>query len=87
MMSGTRTNDDAKTYAQWLDRRRRREDRQRCPVCGHRSLTPIRNSLNWLMALVLGAAPAYIVLDVVEDGRLDGSLWRAVTAHHHASVR
>jgi hypothetical protein len=41
----------------------------------------VRHSLNWLIVLLLGAALGYIVLDVAEDGRLDGSVWRAVTTH------
>jgi hypothetical protein len=44
----------------------------------------MRNSLNWVIAVLLGAALTYIALDVAENGRLDGSLWRAVTTHHVA---
>jgi len=68
-----------KTYRQWLDTRAPTDDPRRCPVCGHRSLTPIRTSLNWLMLILLGAALGYIVLDIAEDGRLDGSIFRLIS--------
>jgi hypothetical protein len=69
-----------KTYRQWLDAKPRTDDPRRCPVCGHRSLTPIRSSLNWLMLILLGAALGYIALDIAEDGRLDGSIFRLISA-------
>ena len=68
-----------KTYREWLGRPQGdRIDPRRCPVCGHRSLTPVRNTLTWVIAALLGAACLYIVLDVAEDGRLDGHIWNAV---------
>jgi hypothetical protein len=73
----------AKTYTQWL-RPKAPDDPRRCVVCGHRSVTPVRHSLNWLIAALLGAALCYIAIDVAEDGHLDGRVWRALTfaAHH-----
>jgi hypothetical protein len=56
-------------------------------VCGHRTLTPVNRTLQWILAALLGAALCYIALDVAEDGRLDGSLWRAVTAHRSAPAQ
>ena len=40
----------------------------------------MRRSLNWLLVLLLGAALAYIVLDIAEDGRLDGSIFRMLVS-------
>ena len=67
-----------KTYRQWLDPKPRAVDPRRCPVCGHRSVAPIRSSLNWLLVVLLGAALCYIVLDVAHNGRLDDSLFRLI---------
>jgi uncharacterized paraquat-inducible protein A len=77
----SRAQGASKRYADWLvgGSRRAGADPRRCPVCGHRSLTPIRHSLNWLLAVLLGAALCYIALDVAADGRLDNHLWRAFT--------
>lgn len=77
----------AKTYTQWLRATAPPKDPRRCPVCGHRSLTPMRASINWLIAALLGAALCYIALDVAEDGRLDGRVWQALTSRPAAASR
>lgn len=70
-----------KPYERWLNRAPSPPDPRRCPVCGHRSLPPVRRHVNRLLLMVLGAALAYIALDVAADGRLDGSLYRALRSH------
>ena len=77
-----------KTYREWLGRQADAPiDPRRCPVCGHRSLTPVRSTLTWVIAALLGAACLYIVLDVAEDGRLDGSIWHALIHGGAVSTR
>jgi hypothetical protein len=69
-----------KTYERWLESTSAKRDPRRCRVCGHRSVAPARRQLNRLLVMLLGILIAYIVLDVATDGRLDGSLYRAIRA-------
>jgi hypothetical protein len=70
-----------KTYERWLSRTSAPADPRRCPVCGHRSLPPVRRHVNRLLLMILGVALAYIAIDVVTDGHLDGSFYRAIRDH------
>ncbi len=74
-----------KSYARWLDSGPAERDPRRCRVCGHRSVAPARRQVNRLLVMLLGVLIAYIVLDVASDGRLDGSLYRAIRAEFAAS--
>jgi hypothetical protein len=73
-----------KTYARWLVPTPAERDPRRCRVCGHRSVPPARRRLNLVLVMLLGVLIAYIVLDVASDGRLDGSLYRAIRAEFAA---
>jgi uncharacterized paraquat-inducible protein A len=55
-----------------------RFQKAKCPVCGHRTVSIVRHSLNWVLVALLGAALMYIVMDVAHGGRLDGSILRAI---------
>ena len=70
-----------KSYERWLSGERRAADPRRCPVCGHRTVPPVRRQVNRLLLMLLGIALAYIVLDVASNGRLDGSLYHAIRTH------
>ena len=70
-----------KTYERWLTSDRTRADPRQCRVCGHRTVPPVRRHVNRLLLMILGVALVYIALDVVADGRLDGSLYRAIRTH------
>ena len=74
-----------KTYERWLTRDHAHTDTdpRRCRVCGHRTVPPVRRHMNRLLLMILGVALVYIALDVVADGRLDGSLYRAIREHIH----
>ena len=74
-----------KSYARWLDPSPATRDPRRCRVCGHRSVPPARRQVNRVLVMLLGILLAYIVLDVVSDGRLDGSLYRAIRAEFAVS--
>jgi len=54
------------------------EDERRCRVCGHLSLTPVRRTLNAVLLIVIGMLLAYILLDIAQDGTLDGSIFRVI---------
>jgi hypothetical protein len=66
----------------------KREDPRRCRVCGHLTVTPARRTANWLLLMVIGALLCYIMIDIVEDGRLDGTLrgWLSSSAASAAPV-
>jgi hypothetical protein len=68
-------------YETWLRplARGQRADARRCRVCGHLTLSPVRQSVNKLLLVFLGAALCYIVVDVAMDGRFDGNVFRAIT--------
>jgi hypothetical protein len=68
-------------YDRWLNPASRAADPRRCPVCGHRTVPPVRRQVNRVLLMLLGVALAYIVLDVVSDGRIDGSLYEAIRSH------
>jgi len=70
-----------KTYERWLTRDDSHADPRQCRVCGHRTVPPVRRHINRLLLMILGVALAYIALDVVADGRLDGSLYRVIQTH------
>jgi hypothetical protein len=70
-----------KAYEHWLRGERPAADPRRCPVCGHRTVPPARRQINRLLLMLLGILLAYIALDVATDGRLDGSLYRAIRSH------
>jgi hypothetical protein len=61
-------------------------DPRRCRVCGHLTLTPTRRAGMILLWIVIGALLCYIGLDVFEDGKLDGSLYRAVLRTHSVNA-
>jgi hypothetical protein len=69
------------TYDRWLRGDREVADPRRCPVCGHRTVPPVRRQVNRVLLMILGIALAYIALDVAIDGRLDGSLYQAIRSH------
>jgi hypothetical protein len=54
-------------------------DMTACRVCGHRTQPIVRRTLNLALLIVIGALLGYIALDVGENGRLDGSIFHAVT--------
>jgi|RhiMetdeSRZDD1v2_1073273.scaffolds.fasta_scaffold1785743_2 hypothetical protein len=56
-------------------------DAAACRVCGHRTQPIIRRTLNLALVLVIGALLGYIALDIVEDGRVDGSIFHAISGH------
>jgi hypothetical protein len=70
-----------KAYERWLSGERSAADPRRCPVCGHRTVPPVRRQVNRLLLMLLGIALAYIALDVASDGHLDGSLYHALRSH------
>jgi hypothetical protein len=44
----------------------------------------VRRSVNGLLLLLMGALLCYITLDILENGKLDGSLFALI--RHHAAV-
>ena len=50
------------------------EDPRRCRVCGHYTKSSRTLVLIVLLAVVSATLVQYIVADVIENGRLDGSL-------------
>ena len=62
-------------------------DAAACRVCGHRTQPIIRRTLNLALVLVIGALLGYIALDIVEDGRVDGSIFHALTGSAGACIR
>ncbi|HEV8617323.1 MAG TPA: hypothetical protein VGU22_17655 [Methylomirabilota bacterium] len=58
----------------------KRADPLACRVCGHRTVPIVRRSVNGLLLLLLGALLCYITLDVLENGKLDGSLLAMIRA-------
>jgi len=54
------------------------EDERRCRVCGHLTITPVRRTLNAVLLIVIGMLIAYILLDIAQDGTLDGSIFRVI---------
>jgi len=60
------------------ERRAGSADERRCRVCGHLSLTPARRTFNALLLVIIGMLFAYILLDIAQDGTLDGSILRVI---------
>ena len=54
-------------------------DAAACRVCGHRTQPIIQRTMNLALVLVIGALLGYIALDIVQDGRIDGSIFHAIT--------
>jgi hypothetical protein len=54
-------------------------------VCGHRTVPIVRRSVNGLLLLLLGALLCYITLDILENGKLDGSLFMMIRDRAAAS--
>lgn len=52
-----------------------------CRVCGHKTVPIIRRSVNVFLILLLGALLGWVVLDVLEDGRLDGSVFKVIAGY------
>jgi len=63
----------------------KRADPLACRVCGHRTVPIVRRSVNGLLLLVLGALLCYITLDILENGKLDGSLFMMIRERAAAS--
>ena len=64
-----------------------REDPRRCRVCGNLTLPRARRLAHTALVIVIGALSMYIVLDVVENGRLDASLYAYLRAQWHEHHR
>ena len=59
---------------------RKRADPLACRVCGHRTVPIVRRSVNGVLLILLGVVLCYVVLDVAENGKLDGSLFTMIRA-------
>jgi hypothetical protein len=53
-------------------------DPRRCRVCGNLTLSPARRASRAALWALIGALLFYIAVDVLENGALDGSLYRAL---------
>lgn len=55
------------------------EDPRRCRVCGHYTGSRAMHVLALVFGVLSSALALYIILDVIQNWRLDGDLYRVIT--------